>query len=81
MIKAPEVPQQTNGTNGTNGHKHDEEKKEEPKVSNGNVTDTKIPDSVHKKLETQINGADEKPDTEPMDAAAHNTGAGPSIDV
>jgi len=78
-IKAPEVPQQTNGT--TNGDKHDEEKKEEPEVANGHVTDTKIPDSVHKKLETQINGADEKPDTEPKDAPAHNTGAGPSVDV
>jgi len=78
-IKAPEVPQQTNGT--TNGDQHDEGKKEEPKIANGDVTDTKIPDSVHKKLETQINGADEKPDTEPKDAPAHNTGAGPSVDV
>lgn len=78
-ITVPEVPQKVNGT--TNGDKHDEEKKEEPKVGNGDVTDTKIPDSVHKKLETQINGADEKADTEPKDAPAHNTGAGPSTSI
>lgn len=74
-ITAPEVPQKINGA--TNGEKHEEE----PKIGNGDVTDSKIPDSVHKKLETQINGAEEKADTEPNDAASHNTGAGPSTSV